>query len=192
MVPVEVTATVAIKPSWKEYHGGARIVIEIDPKMSFGTGHHETTRMMIRLLEKSVRGGEKVLDVGTGTGVLAIAAVKLGAERCLAIDNDDWSIENAKENIIKNGAGDKIEIAKGDLTSVPQSDFDIVVANLNRNTLLYLRDELYGKCVKGGLALLTGVLALDEESIVDSYVQKGFTSLEVLHEAEWSALVFKK
>ncbi len=192
VVPVEVTKNVAIKPSWKEYDGDAKVIIEIDPKMSFGTGHHETTRMMIRLLEKFIKGGEKILDVGTGTGVLAIASVKLGAKKCVAIDNDDWSIENARENIKKNGVVDRVEITKGDLTSVPDSEFDIVVANLNRNTLLYIRDELYDRCAKAGFVLLTGVLTLDEESIVKSYIEKGFTSIETIREAEWSALVFKK
>ena len=192
IVPIEVTKNVAIKPSWKEYDGDAKIVIEIDPKMSFGTGHHETTRMMIQLLEKFVNGGEKVLDIGTGTGVLAIAAVKLGAESCIAIDSDDWSIENARENIKKNGVGDKLELIKGDLTSVPNSEFDIVVANLNRNTLLYIRDEMYDRCVKGGNLLVTGVLTIDEDDITASYTEKGFASVEALREAEWSALVFRK
>jgi ribosomal protein L11 methyltransferase len=132
------------------------------------------------------------LDIGTGTGVLAIAAVKLGAGSCVAIDNDDWSIENARENISKNGVGDKIELMKGDLTSVPNSEFDLVVANLNRNTLLYIRDEIYNRCAKGGTLLLTGVLSLDEDDIVASYTEKGFMSVEGAREAEWSALVFEK
>ncbi|HUI29279.1 MAG TPA: 50S ribosomal protein L11 methyltransferase [Candidatus Acidoferrales bacterium] len=192
VVPVEVTNNVAIKPSWKDYYGDAKIVIEIDPKMSFGTGHHETTRMMIGLLEKFIKGGEAVLDIGTGTGVLAIAAVMLGAKKCAAIDNDDWSIENARENIGRNGVANKIELMKGDLASVPSSEFDIVVANLNRNTLLYLRDEIYDRTARGGRLLLTGVLTLDEESIISAYAQKGFKSEEIIHEAEWSALVLKK
>jgi len=197
VVPVEVTKNVAIKPSWKEYDGEAKIIIEIDPKMSFGTGHHETTRMMIGLLEKFIKGGEKVLDIGTGTGVLAIASVKLGAGKCVAVDNDDWSIENARENISKNKVADKIELVKGDLTSVPsspdlQKGFDIVVANLNRNTLLHLRNEIYDQLVKGGRLLVTGVLTLDEESIIKSYNEKGFGTEDLIHESEWSALVFRK
>jgi ribosomal protein L11 methyltransferase len=192
VVPVEVTKNVAIKPSWKEYEGDAKIVIEIDPKMSFGTGHHETTRMMIRLLEKFIKGNEKILDIGTGTGVLAIAAIKLGARTCVAIDNDDWSIDNARENIKKNGVESQIELEKGDLTSAPNSEFDIVVANLNRNTLLYIRDEIYSRCANDRLLLLTGVLTLDEEDVIRSYVERGFSLVETIREAEWSALAFKK
>lgn len=192
IVPVEVTDNVAIKPSWKEYDGAAKIVLEIDPKMSFGTGHHETTRMMIRLLEKTIKGGEKVLDIGTGTGVLAIAAVKLGAEKCVAVDTDEWSIENALENIRKNGVQNRIELLKGELTSISNSDFSLVVANLNRNTLLYIRDEIFERCSKGGSIILSGVLTLDEKDVISSYVEKGFTAAGTEREGEWSALIFKK
>jgi len=192
IVPIEVTKNVAIKPSWKEYHGAAKIVIEIDPKMSFGTGHHETTRMMVQLLEKFVKGGEKVLDIGTGTGVLAIAAVKLGAAGCTAIDNDDWSIQNAKENVEKNNAADKINLVKEEIISEKPSEFDIVLANLNRNTLLYIKPEIYERCKNGGIVLVAGILTLDEESIVDNYRQIGFNLIDVIREAEWSAMAFKK
>ncbi len=192
IVPVDVTDNIAIKPSWKEYNGNAKIVIEIDPKMSFGTGHHETTRMMIRLLEKHVRGGEKILDVGTGTGVLAIAAVKLGAARCVAVDRDEWSIENSLENIRKNGVADKVNLSRGEVASVAEEDFDLVVANLNRNTLLYIEPELRKRCRRGGILLLAGILTLDERDVVDSYSKSGFTPLETLHEAEWSALALRK
>ncbi|MGO9480618.1 MAG: 50S ribosomal protein L11 methyltransferase [Candidatus Kryptoniota bacterium] len=192
VVPVEVTKNVAIKPSWKDYNGTAKIVIEIDPKMSFGTGHHETTRMMVQLLEKFVKGGENILDIGTGTGVLAIAAVKLGAGSCTAIDNDNWSIENARENIENNDAADKINLMKGEIASAVQNEFDIVVANLNRNTLLYMNLEIYKRCKKGGILLVAGVLTLDEEGIVQNYRQIGFDLVEAIHEGDWAALAFKK
>ncbi len=190
IVPVEVTPNIAIKPSWKEYTGSAKIIIEIDPKMSFGTGHHETTRMMVKLLEKHVRGGERVLDVGTGTGVLAIAAVKLGAAGCVAIDKDEWSIENSLENIRKNGVTERVALSRGEVASVAESEFDVVVANLNRNTLLYIEPELRRRCRKGGMLLLAGILTLDEKDITGSYTKSGFTLIETLHEAEWSALAF--
>jgi ribosomal protein L11 methyltransferase len=192
IVPIEVTDNIAIKPSWKEYNGSAKIVIEIDPKMSFGTGHHETTRMMVRLLEKHIKGGEKILDVGTGTGVLAIAAIKLGAGDCIAVDKDEWSIENSLENVRKNGVAGKINVIRGEVASVGEEDFDIVVANLNRNTLLYIEPELRKRCKPGGVLLLAGILTLDEESIVDSYTKSGFRVVEALHEAEWSALAMIK
>ena len=192
IVPIEVTKNVAIKPSWKEYHGAAKIVIEIDPKMSFGTGHHETTRMMVQLLEKFVKGGEKILDIGTGTGVLAIAAVKLGGGACTAIDNDDWSIQNAKENIENNGVADKIKLVKGEIASEDPNGFDIVLANLNRNTLLYIKSQIYTRCREDGTLLVAGILTLDEDSIVEGYREIGFKLVDALHEAEWSSLAFKK
>lgn len=192
IVPIEVTENIAIKPSWKEYNGTAKIVIEIDPKMSFGTGHHETTRMMVRLLEKYIKGGERMLDVGTGTGVLAIAAVKLGAEGCVAVDRDEWSIENSLENLRKNGVLDKVSVVRGEVSSIGEEEFGIVVANLNRNTLLYIEPELRKKCKAGGVLLLAGLLTLDEKDVVDSYTKSGFKVLDVLHEAEWTALALTK
>lgn len=192
IVPIEVTDNIVIKPSWKEYSGSAKIVIEIDPKMSFGTGHHETTRMMVKLLEKHIKDGGRMLDVGTGTGVLAIAAVKLGASHCIAVDRDEWSIDNSMENIKKNGVFDKVEVVRGEVASISEEEFDIVVANLNRNTLLYIEPELRKRCKSGGVLLLAGLLALDEKDVVDSYTKSGFKVLEVLHEAEWSALALTK
>jgi len=192
IVPIDVTKTVAIKPSWKEYSGDARIVIEIDPKMSFGTGHHETTRMMVQLLEKFVRGGERVLDIGTGTGVLAIAAIKLGAGSCVALDNDGWSIDNARENIEKNDVADKVKLLSGEIAAAAEKKFDIIMANLNRNTLLYIKSEISDRCRKGGYLLVAGVLTLDEKDIIDVYDQVGFKLEEVIREAEWSAFAFSK
>jgi ribosomal protein L11 methyltransferase len=102
--PIEVGKRLVVKPSWTEYAArpGA-IVITIDPKMSFGTGYHESTRLTLQFLEQFVNPGSTVLDVGTGTGVLAIAAIKLGARAAVGIDIDDWSITNAKENTLLNG-----------------------------------------------------------------------------------------
>ncbi len=192
VMPVEVTPEIVIKPSWKEYAGTARVVIEIDPKMSFGTGHHETTRMMVQMLSRYIKGNERVLDVGTGTGVLAIAAVKLGARACIAIDRDDWSIDNARENITTNNAAEKIQIVRGEMSSVTETGFDLVSANLNRNTLIYIGRDLYERCRSGGILLVTGILTLDEKDVVDSFGKIGFRLVNTLHEGEWSALAFSK
>ncbi len=192
VMPVEVTDDIVIKPSWKSYTGNARIVIEIDPKMSFGTGHHETTRMMVQMLSKYIKGKERVLDLGTGTGVLAIAAVKLGARMCVAVDKDEWSIENARENVERNKVSRQIKIVPGELAAVNERDFDLVSANLNRNTLLYLREELFGQCKTGGKLLLAGILTLDESDVVRSFKEVGFKLVETMHESEWSALAFSK
>ncbi|HEY9166221.1 MAG TPA: 50S ribosomal protein L11 methyltransferase [Candidatus Kryptonia bacterium] len=190
IVPVEVTENIVIKPSWKTYYGAAKIVIEIDPKMSFGTGHHETTRMMIKLLEKYVHNGNTVLDIGTGTGVLAIAAVKVGAKTCVAVDNDEWSIVNARENISRNGVESAVDLMFGEVGKVPDRQFDIVMSNLNRNTLIYIKSEIARRCC--GLLMLSGILTLDEKSIVDEFASVGFKLIESLKNAEWSALVLKR
>ena len=133
---IEVSDKITIKPSFKNYENKQnKIVITIDPKMSFGTGEHETTKLVIQLLEKHLEKGGKVLDVGTGTGILAIAAVKLGAQSVLAIDNDDWCIENAEENSVLNNVNKKIKIKLSEIKDIAEKDFDIILANIQKNIL---------------------------------------------------------
>ena len=190
--PIEVTPNVAIKPSWKEYTGNADIVIEIDPKMSFGTGHHETTRMMIQMIEKYLKRGDVVLDVGTGTGVLAIVAAKLGAKKVVGLDTDEWSIENARENVIKNDVADIVNILPGEISAVKSSVFDMVLANLNRNTLLNIAPDINQAIAKGKPLIVSGILTLDEGSIVSCYEETGLKFVESNHEGDWTVVVFKK
>lgn len=190
--PIEVTQNVAIKPSWKKYTGNAKIVVEIDPKMSFGTGHHETTRMMIQMMEKHLKEGDVVLDVGTGTGILAIVAAKLGARKVLALDTDEWSIENARENVLKNGVGSLVNILRGGISVIKSSAFDVVMANLNRNTLMKIATNINQSLRKGGRSIVSGILTLDEGSVVSSFEEAGFKFIENHHEGEWTLVVFQK
>ncbi|MGC8594909.1 MAG: 50S ribosomal protein L11 methyltransferase [Candidatus Kryptoniota bacterium] len=190
--PVEVTPNVAIKPSWKNYNGNAGIVVEIDPKMSFGTGHHETTRMMIQMIEKYIKKGSTVLDVGTGTGVLAIVAARLGAKKVVGLDTDEWSIENARENVLKNGVADVVNIVRGEISFISSSVFDMVLANLNRNTLLNIAAGINEALAKNGLLIISGVLTLDEGSVVSCYEETGLRFIESHHEGDWSVVVLQK
>lgn len=130
---VEATDRIIIKPSWKKLgvrHKG-KIVLRIDPKMSFGTGHHETTRLCLVLLQEYVKPGAHVLDFGSGTGIQAIAAVKLGARSALPIDSDEWAFENARENVKKNRVTRSVKVIKGDLQRVRTRKVDLVVANID-------------------------------------------------------------
>ena len=134
---VEATAKIIIKPSWKKLRkrDKGKIVLHIDPKMAFGTGHHETTRLSLVLLEEYVHSGAQVLDFGSGTGILAIAAVKLGAASALAIDNDPWAVENALENIARNRVPRKVKAVEGDGRKLPKRAFDLIVANIDLPTI---------------------------------------------------------
>src|SRR5512143_259052 len=125
--PIRVTDRIVIRPSWQPFiplHGD--LVLTIDPKMSFGTGYRATTRLVLRLMENAVRPGSTMLDVGTGTGVLAIAGVMLGCESAVACDIDEWSYENARENAGVNGVADRVTLIHGDISLAPRIPFDLV------------------------------------------------------------------
>ncbi|AFN74690.1 ribosomal protein L11 methyltransferase [Melioribacter roseus P3M-2] len=189
---IEVTDKIVIKPSFKEYNSrGDQIVITIDPKMSFGTGEHQTTRLMIEMIEKYVSPGAAALDVGTGTGVLAIAAVKLGAERALGIDNDEWCYLNGNENIVLNNVEERVKIIHGEITDIEDEQFDIVLANINKNILIEIADEIKKKVKKTGLAILSGLLNADENDIDNRYVNVGFRPVDKKSMGEWLSIVYR-
>ena len=190
---IEVTDKVVIKPSFKEYTPKeGQVIIKIDPKMSFGTGEHQTTRLVIGFMEKYIANGAKVLDVGCGTGVLAIGAVLLGASQAVGIDNDEWCLLNGNENVALNGLNDKVEIRLCETKDVSENDFDMILANINKHILLDIGDHLYGKLKASGTLVLSGLLTTDEEEIVNHYSAKGLKLLEKASLEEWIALVFVK
>ncbi|MGK9476249.1 50S ribosomal protein L11 methyltransferase [Melioribacter sp. OK-6-Me] len=189
---IEVTDKIVIKPSFKEYNAREdQIVITIDPKMSFGTGEHETTKLMIEMIEKYISPGIKVLDVGTGTGVLAITAVKLGAESAIGVDNDEWCHLNGNENRALNGVEDKVKIVLGEITDIDEGHFDIVLANINKNILLDIADEIKKKVKKTGLAILSGLLNADENDINNRYKSIGFRPIDKKSMGEWLSIVYR-
>ncbi len=136
-----------VRPSWAtilpEQQGLIDIVV--DPKMSFGTGHHESTRLVLRSLPSLIKKGQKVLDAGAGTAILAIAAAKLGASDVIAFDIDPWTAENAEENIQQNGASSTVRFQVGGMETVTDGDFDVILANINRNVLLDYMAAFAGK-----------------------------------------------
>jgi ribosomal protein L11 methyltransferase len=187
--PIQVTERIVITPTWHKYvPSPGQIVLTIDPKMSFGTGYHETTRLMLKLMEKHCKPGMNVLDVGTGTGVLAIAAVKLGAESAVGVDNDQWAYKNALENVRLNGATGRVQIILGDVASVNEQPFDMIVANIQRNVLLEIINEMCARLEPNGLLLLSGLLLDDERPMIDALHNIGFRMIEELIENEWIAL----
>ena len=186
---IQASDRIVIKPSSKNYEPkNNEIVITIDPKMSFGTGEHQTTKLVIRLLEKYAQKGIKVLDAGTGTGILSIAAVKLGASDVIAFDIDDWCYENAKENSELNNVTDKIDIRIGDINLIRERDFDMILANIQKNILLELAGEFSGRLKQKGIILLSGLLWDDEGDILEEYASNGFTHLETIRMDDWIAL----
>jgi ribosomal protein L11 methyltransferase len=187
--PIRVTDRIVIAPTWHAVEpGGDDIVLRIDPKMSFGTGYHETTRLVLHLLQRRVRDGITVLDVGTGTGVLAIAAVRLGASSATGVDVDEWSYVNARENLRLNGVEEKIRVLRGDLAVVPPGTYDLVLANIQLNVIEPLLRSLGERLAPGGTLILSGLLLADEERISDALDEAGLTTVELRSENEWIAL----
>ncbi len=190
---VVVSKRVGIVPSWRIGETGSEIEIIIDPKMSFGTGHHSTTRLMCRLAEKLVKPGSFWIDVGTGTGVLAILAKKLGAKEVLAIDNNAWSIENAFENFRLNSILDDIDLIELDIDAVPSlPESDGIFANLNLEIILRNLNKFYNSISNtDGNLLVSGILKYDLDECNSKIISAGFDVQEILYDEEWVALHLK-
>ncbi|NLY81163.1 MAG: 50S ribosomal protein L11 methyltransferase [Clostridiales bacterium] len=190
-VPINITDKLVIKPSWCDYDvKDGEVVLEIDPGMAFGTGTHETTSMSIKLLEKYIEGGMDVLDVGTGTGILAIAAKLLGAENVLGVDIDPEAITAAKENSELNKLD--IEIKEADLTKGVEFKADIIVANLVAGLNVSLALDASNHLKDGGIYISSGILIEQEENVIRAIEDKGFDKIEVLEDGIWCAIVVRK
>ncbi len=190
---IHVSDKIVIKPTFKKYKAKpGEIVITIDPKMSFGTGEHQTTKLVLNELEKEIKGGEKVLDVGSGSGILSITAIKLGAASAIAIDNDEWCYENAWENAELNVVVNKIDIKTGEIKDIEENDFDLIIANIQKNVLLKIADEISKRIKPNGKIILSGLLKKDEKDIKEKYEQLGFELLNKNQMDEWIVLVFHK
>jgi ribosomal protein L11 methyltransferase len=187
--PMRVGRRIVIAPSWHPHTPEeGELVLTIDPKMSFGTGYHETTRLILRLLEDTVKPGDSVLDIGTGTGVLAIAALRLGAGTAVGVDIDEWSEMNARENAQVNGVADRLTILKGTLADVPPGQFTLVVANIQRTVLVPIMHQMVQRLSPSAHLLLSGLLLDDEEEIARSAAAAGAHILTREVENEWVAL----
>jgi ribosomal protein L11 methyltransferase len=187
--PVAVDDFCSIRAEFHEPKEGVEHEIVITPKMSFGTGHHATTYMMVEQMRSIGFQDKKVFDFGTGTGILAILAEKLGAASVIAIDIDTWSVENAKENAEKNSCT-KIDIQLS--TVIPSSQFDVILANINRNIILEYLPQLKNAMAGNGCILLSGLLQTDREDIVEACRKEGLKLVQHLERHRWISLLFKE
>lgn len=187
---IKVSERIIITPTFKNYSPSKdEIVLTIDPKMSFGTGEHQTTKLVLQLLEKFIRPGMKILDIGSGTGILSIASVKLGAVSAAAVDNDELCFDNCKENCELNGVSNQIKIICGEINQVDENDFDLVTANIQKNILIDIADNIKSKIKRNGIVILSGLLIEDEKEIVDCYSSSGFKKVDLEIMDEWIAIV---
>ena len=164
--------------------------IIIEPKMSFGTGHHPTTFLMVKTLSQLDLQGKSVLDMGCGTGVLAILAKKCGASDVLGIDIEDWAVENAKENAASNGVA--VEILLGSVAQIPDQHFEVVLANINRNILVE-QLPVYSKVIQAkGQLLLSGFMEQDVDYLRAVYMDLGFKEIEIQKIDHWVCIRLEK
>jgi ribosomal protein L11 methyltransferase len=188
--PVRVNTFCGVRAYFHERQEGVLHEVVITPKMSFGTGHHATTYMMIEAMQQVDFGGRTVLDFGTGTGVLAILAEKLGAAEITAIDNDDWSIANALENVAVNGAN-RVSVKKMDsLDSTGR--FGVILANINKNVILSELPTMTQHLSEGGVILLSGLLEEDYGDIEVAASGHHFLITRKLAMANWICLQLEK
>lgn len=183
-----------IAPSWIEYEArDGEIVLRIDPGMAFGTGQHQTTAMCLRALEEHVLGGESVLDLGCGSGILALAAAKLGATRVLGIDNDEQAVKASRENAANNGVTDVVKVREGSLVAgEAQETFDVLVANISAITLGRLAPALAAAMKPGGILITSGFL---EEAVIelqDAFKANGFDVEREVQDGQWRSLIARR
>lgn len=185
---LELTDSIIIRPSWEDVPDTDRHVIDLDPGMAFGTGDHETTSMCACLLEGEGCGGKTVLDVGTGSGILSIAAAALGAGSVLGVDIDPIACEVAKENVEKNGCEGTVTIKEADLTKGIDIKADIVVANIVAELIVVLSKDVMRHMNKGGYFISSGILTEKEDMVLGALEEAGFTVEKVERKGEWSAI----
>ncbi|SDM66846.1 50S ribosomal protein L11 methyltransferase [Acetanaerobacterium elongatum] len=198
--PFEVGNKFVIKPSWEEYNNQTdRVILEIDPSSSFGTGTHHTTQLCIEQLEQYVKEGSLVLDMGCGSGILSVAALLLGAQRVAAVDIDQNSVKIAQENVAKNGfdmprfsavCGNVLEDEA--LSSLGEQFYDVVVANIVADVIIAMRG-LFGRYLKqDGVLICSGIISQRADEVRQTLEQSGFETVSRHEKQDWTALVLQK
>ncbi len=189
--PFRIGKSIIIKPIWEEYEEKeGDLVVELDPGMAFGTGDHETTNMCIRALEKYVKKDSTVFDVGCGSGILAIAAAKLGAKKAVGVDLDPVAVESAKENVGYNNL-DNIEILEGNLIDVIDGKADIVVANILAEIICILTQDVSRVLNKGGYFITSGIIHDRVDMVTSKLEECGFEVESVNKDGEWNCIIAK-
>lgn len=191
--PIFVFDKLVIKPSWEELPPNSAAVIEIDPKQAFGTGNHATTLMALEFLAETIKDGQTILDIGTGTGILAMAAVKLGASQAVAVDIDPVAIEAACENIDRNGTATESHLMVGETTALqPIRPFDVIVTNINRLELVKLIPEFQRLLAPNGWLFVTGVLVEETGLMMTEFSNRGnFSVQKKVIKDEWLGLILR-
>lgn len=189
----EIGDRLTIRPSWEEYDNkDGRVVLSIDPGAAFGTGTHATTKMCLKLLEKYVKDGMNILDIGSGSGILSIAAGLLGAENAIGVDIDPVAVKVAKENAEINQMGDKVTYIEGDLCDKIDGRFDIVCANIVADVIISLTDYVDRFMHEDSLFICSGIIDIREDDVLKALSLNGFTIVDECECENWRAFAVRK
>jgi ribosomal protein L11 methyltransferase len=193
-LPTRISHDLTIVPSWTDYTPTSAVekIIRLDPGMAFGTGTHPTTKLSLFALEQTLRGGETLLDVGTGSGVLSIAANLLGAREIHAFDLDEVAVKVAEENIQLNPDMTNITVQAGDLLKNVTIQADLIVANILADILMNVIDDAYHLLNDGGFLIMSGIIDSKAAMILDKSHQAGFALITRLQQGEWHCVILQK
>ncbi len=189
--PVTISERLTVRPSWCPPGGGTEIVV--DPGLAFGTGTHATTRLCLVLLDLELarKTCDRMLDLGTGTGILAIAGAFLGARKVLAVDISPTAVEVAEQNVRDNNVTEIVEVSEGTIRSV-ENKYDLVTANLTGGLLEYISRDLANSLAEGGTLIVSGIMDDDRDGVLEAFTESGLSLSDELCEGEWVALSFGK
>ena len=186
--PMEIGRRLAVVPSWQEYETD-RVKLVLDPGLAFGTGGHETTSLCLEALDQLVKGGERVLDIGTGSGILAIAALKLGAAEAEGVDIDPVAVRTAGENAALNGVADRLTVLAGDLSDKASGKYQIITANIVANAILSLAPAVPGLMAEGGVFIASGIIDTRKDEVLAGLRAAGLTVRQVSEKRGWECIV---
>ena len=187
--PLEIGEKLAIVPEWEDYDNDNRVVIKINPGIAFGTGTHESNYMCLELLERYVNKDDDIFDIGCGSGILAIAGLKLGAKKALAVDIDDKCIDASHENAGLNNLEDKVEIKKGNLLDVVKGRADLIVSNIIAEIIVDEIKNLKNHMEKGGIFITSGIIKERRQMVIHALEENGFEIIDELEKNNWVAIV---
>lgn len=191
--PFKAGQHLVVKPSWESYDPAPDDkIIEIDPGMAFGSGQHETTGMCLELLERNIREGDTVIDVGTGSGILAIGAALTGAGHVVAIDIDPDAVKVARENVEHNALSDQITVLEGNLLEKNDTVCNVCIANIIADVICFFADPLNDHIVPGGLFICSGIIREREKDVEEALLKANYTILETVYRGEWVAFLARR
>jgi len=191
--PQKISEKIVVVPGWEEYSPKeGEIIVELDPGMAFGTGSHPTTMMCIKAIEKYMIPGWRIADIGTGSGIIAISAAKLGAGAVCAVDLDTVAVRVAALNVKTNMVEDVVEVSQGDLLQGTDRTFNVIVANIIANVVIEMSKDVYEKLESSGIFIASGIIEDRQDDVITKLQEEGFKIIEVIEDKSWRGIVADK